>query len=471
MHFPVVCDNIGFMKRHITEQLIEWKSKKDRKPLILKGARQVGKTYSLKDFGREHFPVCHYINFEEDEQAKRIFEPDLKPGRIIDELSFYLDTSINIENDLLIFDEIQHCPRALTSLKYFSEDLPGIALCSAGSLLGLYFGAGSFPVGKVDFLNMYPMSFKEFLLAAGEQRSYDFLDRCWLGSEIPAVVHSRLWELLKIYFITGGLPEVVKIYNQSESGLFTALQRVRDKQQSLILAYQADIAKHAGKENSMHINRLWRNIPAQLAREQNGSAPKFKFKGVIPGVKGYSRLAGVIDWLSTAGLIIKTHIVNCGRLPFSAYAEGNAFKLYFFDVGILGAISNLPPKTIIDYDYGSYKGYFAENFAAQEFLCSGAAELFCWREGTAEVEFLREFDGEVIPVEIKSGWVTQAKSLKVFARKYSPGCRIVMSAKNLFIDRENRVHRYPLYLAGVMLHDSSILSMIRASVNRNLNET
>ena len=198
----------------------------------------------------------------------------------------------------------------------------------------------------------------------------------------------------------------------------------------------------------MHIDRLWRHVPAQLAREQNGSATKFKFKGVIPGIKGYSKLSGCIDWLQTAGLIIKVHIVNSGNLPFSAYIKENCFKLYLFDVGILGAISKLPPKTILDYEYGSYKGYFAENFVAQEFLFSGVEDIYSWREKTAEVKFLREIEGNVLPVEIKSGWVTHAKSLKVFAEKYNPIYKTVMSANNLYFDQDNKILRYPLYMAS-----------------------
>ena len=223
---------------------------------------------------------------------------------------------------------------------------------------------------------------------------------------------------------------------------------MRENQDNLLSTYIADIAKHSGKQNAMHIERLWRNVPAQLAREHDGSAGKFKFKGVIPGIKRYSKLAGGIDWLVSAGLIIKARIVNSGQLPFSAHTTENTFKLYVFDAGLLGALSDLPPKSIIEYEYGSYKGYFAENFAAQEFVCSGVKELYCWKEGSAEVEFLREINGNVLPVEIKSGWVTQAKSIKVFAQKYHPKYRAIFSANNLSLDSINKVHRYPLYLAS-----------------------
>lgn len=436
------------MERDITQRLLAWKIKKKRHPLIIKGARQVGKTYSLKAFGAEHFSRWHYVNFEEDVKLQKIFKEELNPGRILSELSFHIDTSIDTDNDLIIFDEIQTCPRALTSLKYFSENMPQLAICCAGSLLGLHFGISSFPVGKVDFLDMYPMSFPEFLAGIGETRAHEYLMNFRLDTQLPEIVHSKLWGLLKTYFITGGLPEVVEIYRENKGDQFQALQLVREKQDNLILSYEADMARHSGKQNSMHLSRVWRNIPAQLAREQDGSAPKFKFKDVIPEIKGYSRLSGIIDWLRTAGIVIKSYIIDRGQLPFSAFQKENVFKLYLFDIGILGAISRLQPKTILDYDFGTYKGYFAENFAAQEFLCAGENELYSWREVTSEVEFLREVDGGIVPVEIKSGWVTKAKSLQVYADKYGPDYRVVMSARPLKIDKGNKRHGYPLYLAS-----------------------
>ena len=434
------------MRRDIWNKLEEWKTKKDRKPLILKGARQVGKTYILRAFGKEYFSQVHYLNFEKYKQLDKIFEGDLIPQNILRDLSFYLNASIDKENDLVIFDEIQNIPRALTSLKYFQEELPELAICSAGSLLGIQMSDESFPVGKIEFLNMFPMSFEEFLRGKGDTKSFEFLRSRKKSEAIPQIIHSRLWEQLKIYFVVGGLPEIVKTFMEYKDDLFTALQKVREKQDNLLSTYIADIAKHSGKQNAMHIERLWRNIPAQLAREHDGSAGKFRFKGIIPGIKRYSKLAGSIDWLVSAGLIIKARIVNSGQLPFSAHTAENAFKLYAFDVGLLGALSDLPPKSIIEYEYGSYKGYFAENFAAQEFICSGVKELYCWKEGSAEVEFLREINGDVLPVEIKSGWVTQAKSIKVFAQKYHPKYRAIFSANNLSLDSINKVHRYPLYL-------------------------
>ncbi|MBL7072712.1 MAG: ATP-binding protein [Candidatus Omnitrophica bacterium] len=446
------------MKRNIWNKLTKWKNKKDRKPLILKGARQVGKTYILQKFGKECFSQVHYLNFEKHKQLVDIFAEDLIPQNILRDLSFYLNTAIDIKNDLIIFDEIQNIPRALTSLKYFQEELPKLAICAAGSLLGIQLSDESFPVGKVEFLNMFPLSFEEFLEGIGEIKSFEFLQDRKKTEIIPQIVHIRLWEQLKIYFVTGGLPEIVSTFKEYKDDVFIALEKTREKQDNLLLAYIADIAKHSGKQNAMHVERLWQNIPAQLAKEQDGSAGKFKFKGVIPGIQRYSKLAGSIDWLVSAGLVIKVRMVNSGLLPFSAHTTENSFKLYVFDVGLLGALSGLPPKSIMDYGYGSYKGYFAENFAAQEFLCSSGKELYCWKEGSAEVEFLREINGEILPIEIKSGGVTQAKSIKVFARKYKSKYRTIFSANNLFIDPINKVHRYPLYLVGDFMKNESDVS-------------
>ncbi len=436
------------MERTISNQLVSWMKKRPRKPLIVRGARQVGKTYSLAEFGNKNFKACHYLNFEEDEQLTSIFAKDLKPDRILKELEFYLDSSISVQEDILFFDEIQACPRALNSLKYFQEKKPNLAIVAAGSLLGVELSDVSFPVGKVEFIDMHPLSFVEFLNATGDHASYSFLKEFHKNLDIPEIVHQRLWQQMKNYMIVGGLPEAVNTWNDNRKTPFAAFKAVRKVQKDLLTSYLVDMAKHSGKQNSMHLERLWNNIPNQLAREQDGSAAKFKIKNVIPGVRGYERLAGSIDWLVKAGLINKVVMVNSGNLPFSAYARENSFKLYCFDTGLLGALADLSPKTILDYDYGSYKGYFAENFAAQEFRWAENLTLHYWRERTAEVEFIREVEGTVLPIEIKSGWVTQAKSIKVFAEKYNPPYRIILSGRSFRLDHKNRVHSYPLYLAG-----------------------
>lgn len=436
------------MQRAIISQLLAWKSQEKRMPLIVKGVRQCGKTYIIKAFGEGHFPRMHYFNFEQDNRLAPIFEGTLDPKRILFELSFLLNTEINPETDFIFFDEIQSCPRALTSLKYFCEDMPSAAVCGAGSLLGFHLNEVSFPVGKVEFLTLHPMSFSEFLLAVGQQKLADLL--AGLSPEaisIPESIHQTLWDLLKKYFVIGGMPAVVSTYVDLQDTPYTAFQKVRDKQQDLLIAYEADIAKHSGKVNAMQIARLWREVPAQLARAQEGSAQKFKFKGILPGIDRYQRLADAIDWLCAAQLVIKVPVVETVRMPLSAYTKDNKFKLYMLDVGLLGAMSQLPIKAILDQDYGSYKGYFAENYVAQALLSSGVQSLYGWNEGRSEVEFLLTQGADIIPVEVKSGQVTRAKSLQAFAAKYHPPYQIIFSAKAPHVEGVG-VRYYPLYCAA-----------------------
>ena len=435
------------MKRKMMDRLLKWKEEKPRKPLLLKGVRQVGKTHLLKEFGSRYFPKFHYFNFEKQKDLDKIFKPDLDPKRILSELSFSLDRSIDIGKDLVIFDEIQELPQALTSLKYFQEDCPELHLCCAGSLLGLHLSPGSFPVGKVTFETLRPMSFEEFLMSL-DDKALPAFQNLKSKNKIPEIIHEHLWEQLKRYFIVGGLPEAVETYCKHKSNLFEAFSLVRKKQEDLLLSYYADIAKHAGKVNAMHIDRVFRSVAAQLQQVQDGSVARFKFKGVVPGVTHYDRLSGAIDWLEAAGLAIKVHIVNTGHLPFIGYSKENIFKLLLFDIGILGSMSGLSPKVILDYDYGSYKGYFAENFVAQELIGHGRDGLFGWQEHTAEVEFLIEDDGAAIPLEVKSGSVTKAKSLKMFSEKYKPPYQVIFSGRPLDVGHTGGVHYYPLYLAG-----------------------
>lgn len=428
------------------QNLLQWKKEKYRKPLILKGVRQVGKTFLLKEFGSLHFPQYHYFNFEKEPALAKIFEQDLVPKRILAELSFHRNCPINQDTDLVIFDEIQEASRALTSLKYFQEDCPELHLCAAGSLLGLHLNGGSFPVGKVTFETLRPMSFEEFLMAI-EDKALPYL----LSPEpIPERVHAHLWDQLKVYLVVGGLPEAIDTFRLYSKDLFQAFSLVRKKQSDLLNTYYADIAKHSGKVNAMHIDRVFRSASAQLQQVQDGSVARFKFKGVIPGVSHYDRLASAIDWLEAAGLLLKVHIVNTGNLPFRGSAKENTFKLLLFDVGILGAMCALPPKVILDYDYGSYKGFFAENFIAEELIHREPNSLYSWQEKTAEVEFLLEIEGQAIPIEVKSGSITKAKSLRHFAEKYHPPYEIIFSAKTPKI--EGNLRYYPLYLAGKFLN-------------------
>lgn len=434
------------MERLIFKDLLNWKVKRGRKPLILDGARQVGKTFIISEFGKQ-FHDFHVFNFEKRPELSLIFDRDLDAKRIILELALFQNRPINLDSDLIFFDEIQECPKALTSLKYFCEDLPQTAVCSAGSLLGVHLGSHSFPVGKVDMLKLWPMNFEEFLMSIGENMAVDAM-RSVEDNGFPAVLHDRLFGLLKHYFIVGGLPEAVQIYADQKDDYVTAFNKVRAKQEELCKAYVADMAKHSGKVNAMHLERLFRAIPEQLSKEQDDEVSRFRFRGVIPNVKEYSRLAGVIDWLHKAGLILKVSIANKALVPFSAYCKENLFKLYMFDVGILGTVSKLSPQAILGYDDGSYKGYFAENFVVQELNVRGFGPLYSWREGTAQLEFLLEENAKVIPVEVKAGNTIKAKSLKEFAKKYHPPRQIKISGKPMQVSNDGQVYNYPLYLAG-----------------------
>ena len=434
------------MKRTILKHLLAWKNSTDRKPLILRGARQVGKTYSLQEFGNTAFPRCHYVNFEKDEQLHALFAKDLSPARIINELQFYLDASIDTGSDLIIFDEIQRCPRALTSLKYFREEMSDMAVCGAGSLLGVTLGADSFPVGKVTFLDLYPLSFNEFLEGIEKPRLAELLRTHDLQEPLPHMAHNQLWELWKIYLITGGLPEAVTVYREHINNQYDAIQAVRRTHRDLLDTYMADIAKHSGKTNAQHIERLWRNVPVQLARTQDGSAPKFRFKDAVPGLRGYERLSSPLGWLENARLVLRTSIVHRAETPLSGFTRDNRFKQYYFDVGLLSTVTNIDPTIILQYDYGSYKGYVAENFVAQELRATGVRDLFCWEGRTSEVEFLLETPSGIIPVEVKSGWITQSKSLNVFEKRYHPRQSAILSAGN--VKRQGSRLYTPLYAAS-----------------------
>jgi uncharacterized protein len=434
------------MQRNLTRELAGWKNRKPRKPLILRGARQVGKTYTLKMFGESAFPHCHYFNFEEDERLGKVFEKDLRPERILTELQFHRDRSIDRGNDLIILDEIQRCPRALTSLKYFAEEAPELALCAAGSLLGVCLGSESFPVGKVTFLDLMPLSFEEFLDGTGHARLAELLGGTDLSEPMPETAHDQLWEQWKRYLVVGGLPEVVNAYAARQDNLYEAMQAARKTQRDLVDAYVADIAKHSGKTSALHVERLWKNVPEQLARTQDGSAPKFRFRGSFPGVRGYERLAGPLDWLENANLVIRASIVDSVAVPLSSRRAENQFKLYFFDTGLLGAMSGVTPASFLQYGFGSYQGYVAENFVGQELRAAGFACLYAWKGGNSEVEFLIESAEGTVPLEVKSGRVTQSKSLGVYEQRYHPPRSYVLSAGN--VSRRSMRSHVPVYAAG-----------------------
>lgn len=438
------------MYRFIYQEIKNWSKKAARKPLVIFGARQIGKTFALKYSGENFFNSFHYINLEKSPNLHEIFEYDLNPLRIIEELEKKLKSKINTKTDLVIFDEIQTCPKAITSLKYFCEDMPELALASAGSLLGVKYGEASFPVGKIDLMNMFPMTFMEFLLGLGEEEYYSFIDKWEIGVRIPEFMHKDLFELWKQYLIVGGLPEIVLAYNKLKTNHLDAFNEVRKKQSEIINIHLADIARHCGPVNAMHIERVFSNVPEQLARNIDGNASKFVFKNVIPKLKGFAQLSGALDWLKASNLIIKVLIAKHGEQPIKANTQENHFKLFIYDVGILGALGNLDPINIVDYNYGTYKGYFAENFIAQEFSYEQGRsdQLYGWEENKSELEFIRTIAGRSIPVEVKSGFNTNARSIDVFAKKYNSPLKVIFSANNFSFDKERKVCKIPLYLSS-----------------------
>ena len=442
---------IPAMYRKIHEDLESWRSSPNRKPLVIKGARQVGKTYALKMWGQAAFPKVHYVNFEKTPQVATIFAQDLDVHRIVRDLGFWLKSSIDINHDLLILDEIQAAPKALTGLKYFCEDLPQFAVCAAGSLLGVILSEESFPVGKVTFLHMYPLSFLEFIMAVDDRETHKWLPQPALTAKVPDIVHDHLWQLLKIYYVVGGMPESVSIYQQLRTDLFAALAQVRATQQDLLQTYENDFAKHAGKLNAIHIQAMYRSIPSQLAAGHDDSVQRFKFGDVMPGKKGFATWERPLHWLINAGLALQVKIANSAQLPLEHYCKSNSFKLFMNDVGLLGCAQHLDAQAIMSQDYGLAKGYFAENFVAQEMRAAHAQRqwpLYAWSERSAEVEFTRPLLGCVIPVEVKAGHRTQAKSLMQFRKQYDPPLSIKISARPLHYDSAERLLHLPLYLAA-----------------------
>jgi len=439
------------MHRKILDNLEEWRLLKDRMPIIVKGARQVGKTYLLKEWGRVAFDRVHYVNFEQSPAAAKMFEQDFDTNRIVEDLAFFLKTTIRPQTDLVIFDEIQAAPKALTALKYFCEDAPQLAVCAAGSLLGVILSDESFPVGKVHFLHMHPLSFEEFLMAVDEREAWKKLPEPALDAKLSATVHEHLWDMAKLYYAVGGMPAAVNAFVRYKSSPATVWKRVRDVQRSLITGYENDFAKHAGKINAAHIQVLYRSIPSQLAEYHDDSTKRFKFGDVMSGRKGFAAWERPLHWLVHAGLVLQVKIANQALQPLEHFCRTNLFKLYVHDIGLLGCLQDLATEAIRGQDYGLAKGYFAENFVAQELrACHAEREwpLYSWHEGEAQIEFVRATAAGVVPIEVKAGHRTKAKSLAEFVRKYAPPLSIKISANNLSYDAATGRLNLPLYLAS-----------------------
>ena len=436
-----------FFLRSIYSRLLDWRSHHPRKPLILRGARQTGKTFFLKSFAREEFSNFHYLNFEEDKKLSSLFVEELNPEHVLQQYALAYGKQIDLENDLIIFDEIQACPDAITSLKYFCERYPNAWVIAAGSLLGLELSPGSYPVGKVDIIDFAPLTFSEFLEAIGESDLSQFVLNYSFEEAFSDVLHKKLWRKFNEYLAVGGLPECVEIYNRFDKSI-EQLTAVREKQRQLIRLYSSDFSKHSGKENAMHIERVFHSMASQLAQVVDGNARKFKFKGVVPNKRSYSQLAGAIDWLEKASLVHKCFVTDTATIPLKAYRKENRFKLYSFDVGVLGALAEVPFQSIVQQDYGSYKGFYAENFVAQELLAQSSSKtLFSWVGRQSEIEFLKSVGTKIIPIEVKAGKNTRSRSLSVYKDRYHPKCSAVFYGGNDKDLTRNNTWYVPLYLA------------------------
>jgi hypothetical protein len=426
------------MKRDINHRLEEWKRSDRRKPLILNGARQVGKTYSLKQFGKTSYEKMAYLNFEKDEKLAQYFEGTLDPKQLIKTIGIHTEIEIEPNNTLLVFDEVQQCPKALNSLKYFCEEANEYHIIAAGSLLGVKTaGEKGFPVGKVNFLHLYPLTFFEFLSALGHEKTRLFLEEYDTYEPLPNPMHEKLIQLLRMYFFIGGMPEVVAEYAKTEK-----LSTVREIQQEILSAYERDFAKHAPPTEIMKITTVWKQIHRQLAKENK----KFIFAAIRKSARGRD-YEDAIQWLSDAGLIHKSYLVESPKFPLSAYADNNVFKIFLEDVGLLGAQSNLSPQTIIEGDqlFTEFKGALTENYVAQEWIATRRKEPYYWvSEGVAEVDFLIEEDHEIYPLEVKSGANQKKKSLLVYGQKYTPSKLFRTTTMNL--KHDGNIYNYPLYM-------------------------
>lgn len=401
------------MERFAMEKLISWKDSKYRKPMIIRGARQVGKTWLMKEFGKREFEKVAYINFDQNTRMKGIFEGDLNIERLILALSAETGVSINADNTLIIFDEVQEVPRALTSLKYFNENAPEYAIVAAGSLLGVALHKGtSFPVGKVDFLDLYPLNYKEFLLALGEERFVEILDR----DDIPMITtfKEKYIERLKEYYFIGGMPEVVYDFVRNKD-----FNRVREIQNNLLNYYQQDFSKHAPNILVPRLNMVWNSIPMQLAKENK----KFIYGQLREGARAKDfELA--IQWLEDCGLIHKVERISKPGLPLKAYMDLSAFKIYLSDVGLLSAMGELSVQAIVDGNriFTEFKGALTEQFVLQQLISQLGLHAYYYsaEKSRGEVDFLVQGNSSIIPIEVKAEENLQAKSLKAFVEKYKP---------------------------------------------------
>ncbi len=429
------------MERYAIKQLIDWKNKKNHKPLIIQGARQVGKTWLMQEFGKKYYEQVAYINFDVDVKSREIFDVDYDTERLIMDIGLATKTKINPENTLIILDEIQECPRALTSLKYFRENAPQYDIIVAGSLLGVACHEGTgFPVGKVSFMNLFPLSFEEFLLAMGEERFVELLNK--KDFKTIKLFNNKYEKLLKQYCYVGGMPEIVQDFVENKD-----FESVRNLQKEILSAYEEDFTKHIPTNTVAKIRLLWKSIPAQLSKENK----KFIYGAAKEGARARD-FEAALSWLINSGLVYRVNKITKPDLPITAYEDFNSFKLFVLDVGLLGAMTDLQADTIIDGNriFEEFKGAIAEQYVLQQFKTIKDLPVFYWSNETsrAEIDFVIQIESDVVPVEVKAERNLQAKSLKVYMEKFKPNYAIRTSMADY--KKTDNLIDLPLYLLEVI---------------------
>jgi len=428
------------MFREAINDLIKWKEDKNRKPLIIRGARQVGKTWLMKTFGKQSYDKVAYINFESNERMRNLFQDDLDIPRII--MGLQIETGVPIDaRTLVIFDEVQEVPNALTSLKYFQENAPEYQVMAAGSVLGVALHGGtSFPVGKVEFLDLHPLNFLEFLKASGNDQLVELL----FSKDISLInsFKTKFIDLLKTYYFVGGMPEIVQAFVSGEEHAI-----VREMQVRLLRSFEQDFSKHAPHEIVPRVRLVWNSIPTQLSRENR----KFIFGLVKQGARAREyELA--LQWLIDSGLVYKVYRVSKPQIPLKAYQDVNAFKLFMVDVGLLGALSGLDMVTLLEGEkvFTEFKGALTEQYVHQQLISFNTSEPYYWSadKGIAEVDFIIQHHGKVIPVEVKAAENLKAKSLKMYHQEFLP-VRSVRTSLSEFRD-EGWLLNLPLYMINTI---------------------
>lgn len=428
------------MKRFILSELIKWKESKYRKPLILKGARQIGKTYILKQFGEENYEDVAYFNFDHDEELYNLFENNKNPQRILEQLTFIHKKAIRPEKTLIIFDEIQECPNALNSLKYFQEEANEYHVVCAGSLLGLRLSHTSFPVGKVDFLDMYPMTFSEFLIADNCENLVDYMKSINNIEKIPDIFFNQLEEKLKAYFIIGGMPEAVQVWVNEKD-----VELVDNVQKNILRAYESDFSKHTQNNEANKISLVWNSIPSQLAKENK----KFLYQTIKEGARA-REYESALNWLNDADLVRKVYNVTKTDLPLVAYNDLSSFKIYMNDVGLLRNMANLDSRIVIEGDklFEEFKGAFTENYILNMLSASLGKNPNYFTFDRHEIDFVIQYQNKVIPIEVKSSKSTNNASLTKYNEKYNNDLSIRFSMNNL--NKDDKIINIPLFMAEYM---------------------